>query len=258
MDLGLESKVVLVTGSSRGIGKAIATAFLKEGAKVAVTGRKKSTLKATMDDLREVSGETQTLAFAGDLTNATTIAQCIEQIISKWEKLDIVVANVGSGRSITGWKVEQNEWDRVFRLNLWGSLSVIRQVVPLMIKNGNGAIVVISSIAGLEAIGAPMAYAAAKSALNTACKSLSKNLAVYNIRVNIVAPGNIFFQGGTWDEKQKENPQTVTRYLDSSVPMKRFGMPEEIAKVVVFIASNCASFMTGSCVVVDGGQTYAI
>jgi 3-oxoacyl-[acyl-carrier protein] reductase len=141
---------------------------------------------------------------------------------------------------------------------LWGSLAVIRQSVPVMIEGGGGAIVVISSIAGLEALGAPAPYAAAKSALNAACKSLSKDLARHNIRVNIVAPGNVFFLGGTWDKKQQENPAAVRHYLETHVPMQRLGEPREIANIVAFVASPRASFMTGSCVVVDGGQTRAL
>ena len=112
----------------------------------------------------------------------------------------------------------------------------------------------VSSIAGLEYIGAPVSYSVSKSALISFSKNLSKKLAP-EIRVNVVVPGNIFFKNGTWDKKIKANPDFVENLLKNNVPLKRFGTPEEVAELVYFINSEKASFITGSCIVIDGGQT---
>jgi 3-oxoacyl-[acyl-carrier protein] reductase len=135
------------------------------------------------------------------------------------------------------------------------NIRVVRETVPSLIKNGCGSIVLTASIAGLETLGAPIAYEAAKAALIASCKNMSRELAQYKIRVNCVAPGNIMFPGSTWDFKLKENEKSTMEYITSHVPLKRFGTPEEIASIVVFLSSERASFITGACIVADGGQT---
>ena len=127
-----------------------------------------------------------------------------------------------------------------------------------MMEKKSGSIVFISSIAGMEVIGAPIHYSVAKAALISFSKNLSKKVANNNIRVNTICPGNIYFENGTWDYKLKENKGKVIAMLEHSVPLNRFASPEEIADLVMFISSNKMSFMTGSCLVIDGGQTVSI
>jgi 3-oxoacyl-[acyl-carrier protein] reductase len=124
-----------------------------------------------------------------------------------------------------------------------------------MIKQNGGSIILISSIAGHEVLPAPIPYSVAKAGVIVVCKNLSRHLAPHNIRINAVAPGNIFVKEGTWDKKIKEDPGGVKQYIETEVPMKRLGKPEEIADAVVFLASERASFITGACLIVDGGQT---
>lgn len=131
----------------------------------------------------------------------------------------------------------------------------MNEVLPTMIVNKSGSIVFISSIAGIEVIGAPIHYSVAKAAIIAFSKNLATKVAKYNIRVNTICPGNIYFENGTWDYKLKENKNKVLAMLKNSVPLNRFASPEEIADLVLFISSNKMSFMTGACLVIDGGQT---
>ena len=257
MDLGLKNKVVLVAGSSRGIGEAIARTFLQEGANVVVTGRSASDLKKTAGAFkRKFSG--RVLEFSGDLTREIEIRKCIATVVRKWKRLDVVVAGIGSGKSNRPLQADHKEWRRMLDKNLLGAVALASETLPLLRRQKSGCLVFISSIAGVEHIGAPEAYAAAKSALLSYVKSLAAGLAAEGIRVNAVAPGNIKFPGGRWEEISKERPQAVKDMIKREVPLNRFGTPQEVAAAVAFLASDRASFITGSCLTVDGGQTRRI
>ena len=257
MDSGLKDKVVLVTGSSRGIGKAIASSFLAEGARVIISGRDGRSLDKTLEEFENRYGNGFICKYQGDLTQTDEIVKCLDFVKIKFNRIDILVANVGSGKSIPGLTADLNEWERMLKLNLIGSINIVREFIPLMKQNG-GNIVFISSIAGCEVLGAPMTYSVAKSGLISLSKNLSHILAKDNIRVNIVAPGNINFKGGRWEELIIEKPDIMENYIKKSVPMQRFGKPEEVADAVIFLASERASFITGACLVVDGGETRSI
>jgi 3-oxoacyl-[acyl-carrier protein] reductase len=123
-----------------------------------------------------------------------------------------------------------------------------------MVKRGSGSVVAVGSIAGLESVPAPITYSAAKAALTAAAQALSRQVA--GVRVNVVAPGNVLFPGGGWERRQSDDPAGVRAYVEAEVPLGRFATPNEIADVVVFVASERASFLTGACLVVDGGQSH--
>lgn len=258
MDLCLEGRVVLVTGSTRGLGKAIATRFLKEGAHVVVSGVDTDRAQRTADELSQGFGSSRVLLFAGDLTKADVINRCVQVALDRFERIDVLVANVGSGRGTAGWRVADEEWSNMMNLNFVGARRITDVVVPHMLERNSGSIVYVSSIAGREVIGAPIHYSVAKASLIAYAKNLSRKLAGSNIRVNAVCPGNIYIEGGTWDSKLRESRQEVTEMLKNSVPLNRFARPEEIADLVLFLASERASFMSGSCVVIDGGQTVSL
>jgi 3-oxoacyl-[acyl-carrier protein] reductase len=253
MELNLKNKTALISGSSRGIGLAIAQSLHREGVKIVLTGRSEEALAKASSLIARDSD--RILVFPGDLTKPEMLQKCIDQISAHWGPLDIAISNIGSGTGLSGWDLSASEWNRMFELNFWSAQRLASAVTPGMITNGRGSILFISSIAGIEAHSAPLPYAVAKSALLNFSKNLSVQLASSGLRVNTVAPGNIYFEGGTWEKKSKEDPARVAKIVEEFVPMKRFGKPEEIADAVTFLVSDKASFITGSCLVIDGGQS---
>jgi 3-oxoacyl-[acyl-carrier protein] reductase len=255
VDLGLTDKIACVSGSTRGIGFAIADALLREGARVAVSGRTREGLSAATKELGRRWGADRVLGYQGDLTQEATVAAFLADVVRKWGGLDLVIANLGSGKGTKGWNMEAAEWVRQLEVNLIGGARLAGGAVPELKKRGGGSIVFVSSLAGVEAVSAPISYGAAKAGVIALSKMLARQLAPDGIRVNVVAPGNILFPDGVWAKKSEEDHAGVTAYLTAEVPMARLGKPEEVADAVTFLASSRASFITGACVLVDGGQS---
>ncbi|MBN2121137.1 MAG: SDR family oxidoreductase [Candidatus Omnitrophica bacterium] len=253
MRLGLEKKVFIVSGSSRGIGKGIAKILLEEGACVVLTGREEKSLKATFREFSSLF-KGRLLEQAGDLNTTSTLKKLRQKVLKKWGRINGLVANAGGVKPVKELFISDSDFKWYFQANF----ELARRFVTYFIediKETKGAIVFISSIAGLEDVGAPLAYSAAKAALGVYAKGLSRRLAFEGIRVNTVAPGNILFAGGNWDKKQKANPEAVKKMLKEKVALRCFGSPEDIGNIVAFLLSERAGFITGSCFVVDGGQT---
>ncbi len=253
MEACLKEKITLVSGSSRGIGRAIAYAFLKAGAVVYVTASGKEFLEKTVSGFHGEFGD-RVFSFCGDLTKTDVVQNLMKEVSKNHRRLDIVTANLGTGKSTPGWDVDDEAWMESFAMNFFSAVRLSREALKIMTKQKSGSIVFISSIAGCEAIPAPLPYSSAKAALLSYMKNLSNLAAPHGVRVNAVSPGNIYFEGGTWDRKLKENKETVEKYIQDAVPMRRMGKPEEIASAVRFLASDDASFITGANLVVDGGQ----
>ncbi|MBM7484087.1 3-oxoacyl-[acyl-carrier protein] reductase [Bradyrhizobium sp. USDA 3686] len=250
MKLELDDRVALVTGASRGIGLAIATTLAAEGAKVALAARGADALNAA----RAAIGGRNSIHVA-DVTDPAAATGLVQDVEKQWGRLDILVCNVGSGASVPPGQETAAEWSRVMDLNLFATTNMIEAARPLMARgSGDRAIVCISSIAGMAALGAPVAYYAAKAALNATVRGLARPLALEGIRINAVAPGNILSPDGTWARKIAENKQAVDDMLQREVALRRLGTPEEIADVVAFLASPRAAFISGSVMVADGGQ----
>jgi 3-oxoacyl-[acyl-carrier protein] reductase len=256
MDLELTDRVALVAGSSRGIGKAIASGLLREGCRVCITGRDSAALDAAAQQLCVSSGD-RVLAIAGDLTEKSAIDDALGAVQQKWGAPDILVANLGAGSGKPGWQLDEDEWQRLFNLNFFGSVRLAQASIPLMRARG-GNILFIASIVAVEATQAPLPYSAAKAALVNYSKNLSRIVAADKIRVNCLAPGNVFFPGGTWERHLETRREQVEHYIATAVPQKRFGTAEEIADFAAYLVSPLAGFVTGGCYVMDGGQTRAI
>jgi 3-oxoacyl-[acyl-carrier protein] reductase len=250
MKLELEGRVALVSGASRGIGLDIAKALAGEGAKIALAARG---LKGLKQAAKAIGGGAS--VHAADVTDPAAAFALVREVEQRWGRIDILICNAGSGASVAPGLETAAEWRRVLDLNLFAATNMIEAARPVMGRgDGDRAIVCVSSICGLAALGAPVTYSAAKAALNATVRGLARPLALEGIRVNAVAPGNILFEGGAWARKIAENKTAVEEMLSREVPLRRLGKPEEIADVVAFLASPRAAFVTGTVIVADGGQ----
>lgn len=256
MDLQLADSVAFVAGSSRGIGRAIASALLREGCRVCITGRNRVSLDETSQQLSAQYGD-KVLALQGDFTQTPVIEAALSEMKGGWGNPDILVANLGSGSGKPGWRVDECEWERLFSHNFFGSVRLAQAVIPYMQARG-GSILFVASIAAVETTPAPMPYSSAKAALVNYSKNLSRFLSGDKIRVNCLAPGNILFPGGSWERHLSNRREEVEQYISAEVPQKRFGIPEEIAEFAAYLVSPISGFATGGCYIMDGGQTRRI
>ena len=255
MDLGLKGKVAIVTGASRGIGRSIALGLADEGCNLAICSRSEEALQKAAQDMRNRGVEV--VAVAADVTQEHGAKQIVDRATASFQHVDVLVNNVGG----SNWKpfVEHSDedWQNIIDLNLFAAIRMCRRVVPIMEQQGNGSIIMISSIWGRE-LGGPSSYNATKAAEIGLAKNLAKELAPKGIRVNTVAPGSILFSGGGWDQRQNADPKGMANFVKQNMPLGRFGRPEEIASVVVFLSSERASLLTGACINVDGCQSHSL
>lgn len=258
MDLGLRNKVAIVTGSSRGLGLASAAALVQEGCRVTICARGEQRLQEAAGELRlGDQGTDRVLAIPGDLTQADMIEGVVSQTVQRFGQLDILVNNVGLARGTTIVDTTDAEWQEALDQTLFPAIRASRLAVPHMRRQGGGVIVMIASIWGRES-GGRMTYNAVKAAEISLAKSLAQQLARDNIRVNSVAPGSILFPGGSWHRRQQEDPAGIADFVMRELPFGRFGRPEEVGAVVAFLASPCASWISGASLPVDGCQSRSL
>jgi len=247
MDLGLHDKVAIVTGGSRGIGRSIALGLAAEGCRVAICARNEEALRETETELRAQGVDA--LGVVADVGEAADVERLVDETVSRFGRLDILVNNAGTrSREDT-----DDVWDATYRSNLLAAARATRAAVPHMRAAGYGSIVHIASIYGRES-GGPVSYNAIKAAMISHAKAMALELAP-DIRVNSVAPGSTAFPGGSWGRRLEEDPEGMRRFIEANIPMGRFGTPEEIADAVVYLCSDRASWITGACLNVDGGQS---
>jgi 3-oxoacyl-[acyl-carrier protein] reductase len=246
MDLGLRGKCAVVTGASKGIGRAIALGLAREGANVAICARSPDALR---DAERELAKQgVRVWAGVCDVGEPAALDDFLESARRTLGRLDVLVNNA----SALAFADDEAGWRRSLDVDLMAAVRASWKVVPWLAENGGGCILHISSVSGLEA-GSPPGYAAAKAALISHSKTLAIALAPQKIRVNVIAPGSIEFPGGLWDTVKQSQPSLYATVL-GSIPWGRLGAPDEVADAAVFLASDRASWITGVCLGVDGGQ----
>jgi 3-oxoacyl-[acyl-carrier protein] reductase len=257
MDLGLKGKVALITGSSRGIGRGIANLLAQEGCHLTLCARQKDALESATDQLRGAG--IQVLPIQCDITKPKDSNHLVDSMMAHFKRIDILVNNVGGNRRKNFDQTSDEDWEDIINLNLSSHIRITRSIIPYMKKQGSGSIIFISSIFGRESGGPTLSiYNTTKSALISLAKIMAVELAAHGIRVNSVAPGSILFPGGSWDKRGKQDPAGIAEFIKQNLPFGRFGTVEEVANVVGFLASEKASWLSGTCINVDGCQSKSL
>ena len=246
MDFGIEGKVALVTGATRGIGLGIAQALAREGARVAVVAR-------TESDVRRVAESIHGFGVAADVTTEEGCKRSVDQTQENLGPIEILVNNFGARAGASWSDTGPKEFAQAFEGNMVVSVRMSQLVLPGMIERGWGRIVLITSVFGREAGGAP-AYNAAKAAEISMVKSLAREVAATGVTVNGIAPGSILWEGGGWHRRQQADPEGIADFVRHEMPMGRFGTVDEVASVVAFVCSQQASLVNGASIAVDGAQ----
>ncbi|MGE0705928.1 MAG: SDR family NAD(P)-dependent oxidoreductase [Vicinamibacterales bacterium] len=259
MDLQLSGKVAIVTGSSRGLGLASARALVAEGCRVTICARGTERLHAAVQELEPlaVAGSDAVLAVGADLSSEAGVQQVVARTIDTFGRLDILVNNIGLARGTTILDTSDAEWTEAIDQTLFPAIRASRLAVPQIRRQGGGSIIMIASIWGRES-GGRMTYNAVKAAEISLAKSMAQQLARDNIRVNSVAPGSILFPGGSWDKRQREDPEGIAEFIRRELPFGRFGSAEEVGAVVAFLASPRSSWVSGASITVDGCQSRSL
>lgn len=241
------NKTALVTGSTRGIGYAIAKELVAAGANVAVCGRNAEQAQAVAEALSSTDGGGNVVGFAADVSDAQQANGLIAAVLEQFGRLDVLVNNAGITRDTLFIRMKPEEWQQVLDVNLQGVYNCTRAVVRQMMKQRYGRIINISSVVGLTGNAGQANYAAAKAAVIGFSRSLARELAGRNITVNVVAPG--YIRSDMTDVLDEQ----VQAKLKEQIALGRVGEPEEVAKAVAFLASDDSSYITGHTLVVDGG-----
>jgi 3-oxoacyl-[acyl-carrier protein] reductase len=258
MDLDLEGRVALITGSSRGLGFASARALAAEGCRVCLCARGEEQLGKAAAQLRAMTARANAvLAVAADLTTPAGMDDVFARLFAEFGGIDILVNSLGLARGAGITDTTDSEWQEAFDSTLYPAIRASRLAIPSMKTRGGGAMVMIASIYGRES-GGRMTYNAVKAAEISLAKSMAQQLARDNIRVNSVAPGSISFPGGSWWKRQQADPEGIAEFIRRELPLGRFGRADEVGDVVAFLASPRASWISGASVTVDGCQSRSL
>lgn len=249
----LAGKVALITGGGTGIGRAIALAFAREGAKVAVAGRRMEKIEESARDIRSDGGEA--LAIGCDVSNAGDAKRAVRETVERFGRLNVLVNNAGILSVSTIEQIDEEDWDRMMAINLKGPFLMCRAALPEFRKAGGGAIVNIGSVLGLVAMKDRAAYCASKGGVTMLTKAIALDHAYEDVRANCICPSIVetelvknLFAGS-------ESQEALRQARMATIPLRRFGQPVDVAEMAVFLASEESSWMTGAAIPLDGGLT---
>jgi 3-oxoacyl-[acyl-carrier protein] reductase len=252
MNLGLKGRCALVTGGSRGIGRAIALRLAEEGCNVGICARSKEPLADALSAITAYGVDGAGIQC--DATDPTELEKFISASVAVLGEPDILVCNVGTSRAGRFEDTTDSDWVRAAEINTLHCVRAIRTVLPMMKRRGGGAVLIVSSISGWKPVRIGAAYGAAKAAEIHLAASLGQELAAYGVRVNAMSPGSTLFEGGGWDRYRRDQPSEFQEFADSQFPYKRLATVDEIADVAVFLVSDRARWINGANIPVDGGQ----
>jgi 3-oxoacyl-[acyl-carrier protein] reductase len=249
MDLQLRGKNILITGGSKGIGKAIAQVLVSEGANVTIAARSREFLQKAK---AELDGKISILQV--DITKADEREKLLKSFLEKNVTIDVLINNAGGSNGGTAADTNMDLFHEAMELNYFSAVHLSKLAAEQMRITGNGVIINISSIFGRES-GGKVTYNNAKAALISFTKSFGDEMIPYGIRVNSIAPGSILHESGNWKKRLETDPEGIKAFIHNEIPAGRFGTPEEIANVAAFLASDKAGWIVGASINVDGGQS---
>jgi len=262
MDLGLKGKVALVTGGSKGIGKAVARGLAEEGARVAICARTQRELEAAAAELGKVTGA-EVFAVAGDLTREADVKKIVDATVGRLQRIDILINNAGAAPGGLLMDLSEEDWQTALQLKFMGYVRCMKAVIPHMLKQGGGRIVNIIGNDGVKPIGIELTPSAVNAADLAVTVALAEQYGKYNICINAVNPGPVATE--RWDyliggiaKVRKISVDEAQKRAERSIPLGRICTPEEVANVAIFVASERASFMNGALITLDGGQRKAL
>lgn len=257
MDLGLKGRVAIVAAASRGLGKAVAMELAREGANLTIFSRNQSAIQMAGEEVRSVTGA-QVLALAADVTRGEDLERVVQATVERFGRIDILFNNAGGPPPGTFEEFGDEAWQRAFELNLMSAVRLIRLVLPHMKQGGWGRIINSTSIAVKQPVPNLILSNTVRTGLVGMAKTLSNEVARYNITVNNVAPGRIYTERiaqlvADRAARQGKTVEQVRQEEEAEIPLGRYGRPEEYAAMVAFLASERASYITGCTILVDGG-----
>lgn len=263
MDFRLKGKSVIVTAASKGLGKAAAMEFAKEGAKVLISSRSEPALQKAVDEIREATGNTTIDYAVCNMKDAQEIKQLVEKAVSLNGTVDVLINNAGGPPAGSFLDMTDEDWQHAFELNLLSFVRTIREAVPFMKKQGEGHIVNLASSSIKQSLDNLVLSNTMRPGIVGLAKTLAQELSEDNILIDTVGPGTIETDritelNQTLADKQNKTAEDIRKEAEENIPMKRYGQPQEFAKAIVFLASGANTYITGQSLIVDGGLVKAL